>query len=627
MAENIIQMTVNTDTRKAVESETLNTLQVNDILRLIYGERPIIGATFVNKNGTPISFSPADTFELNVDVDFAHNKYPGTLNNAYSGAVSTIVATFENDLTGLIRSEGRLTLKSLSNPNLRESVEYTNAIISGTDITFTVSKTLVNSYDAADFCAIQDRMMAQATEDDVNTGEWSEADKTAGKISFRLDCREATFQEKLRSLDPDGEILEFRVKSEIRRYPTGEVIPIILMQDDIYARQTVRDLEEVTIPSNENWTEADARYVKIGEAGGFFVTAGVSGGQSASGGTDPGDDLTLNSTTDATKGAVILQDAGGDVVLGSANGAKFDGTNNRFSVGVGTETELTIGGATIGSTISAHAEGGTDLAEHLIHRHSDTAGFGAHSVFARSRGTEAAKTSVQDGDYLARIDGVGHDGTDYEVGAQIDMIVDGVPGPGDMPGAIVIMTTPPGSATPVERMRIDSAGNVMINTATPIAGIALNIDGSIKHKTSRATAYVTTAAATPTITAGTPVNLLTNSTIASGNISPDEFTIDNANKRLVYTGVATKIFDVFATMSTVSSASNVILKGFVYKNGSLIASSEQERKIGTGSDIGNWSVHEKVELATNDYVEIFVDLATSTGTVTPSFCVFHADEI
>ena len=164
----------------------------------------------------------------------------------------------------------------------------------------------------------------------------------------------------------------------------------------------------------------------------------------------------------------------------------FDEVNGRLGIGVQADVNtITIGGASLGSTITVNTEGATDLAEHAIHRHSDTAAFGAHSVFARSRVTEAAQTVVQDQDFLIRIDGVGHDGTDYAIAGQIDLIVDGTPGNNDMPGTWLFSTTPDGSGTPVERLRIAKDGLSTFTgtidvlhtaTATDDHGIEIDLD-------------------------------------------------------------------------------------------------------------------------------------------------------
>lgn len=56
----------------------------------------------------------------------------------------------------------------------------------------------------------------------------------------------------------------------------------------------------------------------------------------------------------------------------------------------------------------------------------------------------------------------GDDGTNFIQAARIDGAVDGTPATNSMPGRLVFSTTPSGSATPVERMRINSEGSVGI---------------------------------------------------------------------------------------------------------------------------------------------------------------------
>lgn len=65
-------------------------------------------------------------------------------------------------------------------------------------------------------------------------------------------------------------------------------------------------------------------------------------------------------------------------------------------------------------------------------------------------------------DSLGRIQFAGYDGTAPLRGAQIFAQVDGSPGTGSMPGALIFSTTPSGSGTPVERMRITSTGGVLL---------------------------------------------------------------------------------------------------------------------------------------------------------------------
>jgi len=93
-----------------------------------------------------------------------------------------------------------------------------------------------------------------------------------------------------------------------------------------------------------------------------------------------------------------------------------------------------------------------------IHRNTNSHGAPALQ-FSASRGTSAgSNTIVQSGDYLGMISFKGTDGSDLANGAFITAIVDGTPGNNDMPGRLGFWTSPDGSQTPVERLRIASDG-------------------------------------------------------------------------------------------------------------------------------------------------------------------------
>jgi len=111
-------------------------------------------------------------------------------------------------------------------------------------------------------------------------------------------------------------------------------------------------------------------------------------------------------------------------------------------------------------------------------RYSTSAG-GAPSLYmARSKGAAVGtNTIVASGDTLGGIVFSGANGTGYSDAAYIQCFVDGTPGASaDMPGRLVFSTSSDGSATPAERMRIDSSGNVGIGTATPTAKLDVSSD-------------------------------------------------------------------------------------------------------------------------------------------------------
>lgn len=70
-------------------------------------------------------------------------------------------------------------------------------------------------------------------------------------------------------------------------------------------------------------------------------------------------------------------------------------------------------------------------------------------------------TPVVDTDAVGQIGFNGFDGTNYFNAALIRGVVDGTPGTGSMPGRLSFQTTPTGSTTPVERLRLDPAGQIL----------------------------------------------------------------------------------------------------------------------------------------------------------------------
>jgi len=70
-------------------------------------------------------------------------------------------------------------------------------------------------------------------------------------------------------------------------------------------------------------------------------------------------------------------------------------------------------------------------------------------------------------DEFGRIQFRASDGTNFIAGASIRALVDGSVITNGMPGRLIFMTTPAGSSTPIERMRIDNTGNVSLGNIAP----------------------------------------------------------------------------------------------------------------------------------------------------------------
>jgi hypothetical protein len=101
-------------------------------------------------------------------------------------------------------------------------------------------------------------------------------------------------------------------------------------------------------------------------------------------------------------------------------------------------------------------------------RYTNTADGPSRLYLFKSRGTSVGtQTIVQDGDDIGEIVFHASDGTDAAQAALIRAEVDGTPGDNDMPGRLSLHTTADGAHTPSERLRITSAGKVLIGTTTP----------------------------------------------------------------------------------------------------------------------------------------------------------------
>lgn len=189
---------------------------------------------------------------------------------------------------------------------------------------------------------------------------------------------------------------------------------------------------------------------------------------------------------------------GGTSLLGSLRG---DGVLNlststtpysRLGQKLETNTSAAYGGAALNTWSATAAE-----ASLLDFNRSKSATIGTHS-------------SVASGDALGQISWRGSDGTAFREGAVIAAVVDGTPGASDMPGRLTFWTTPDGSATVTERMRITNAGDVGIGK-TPTTGITLDLNGRLGLKSytvgtlpsastqAGAIIYVSDAAGTPCV--------------------------------------------------------------------------------------------------------------------------------
>ena len=156
----------------------------------------------------------------------------------------------------------------------------------------------------------------------------------------------------------------------------------------------------------------------------------------------------------------------------------------------------------IGSASSAIQATGLHVAQaaasvlgHITIECSANATSGPTLHFAKSRGSVGSKSAINTvgGDILGSIVFTGYDGSLERYGAEIQAIsVATSSGSGDMPADLAFFTTPDGTASVVERMRIDDAGRVGIGNSaletwkTDMSVLQIGGDGSIAAKTTAA---------------------------------------------------------------------------------------------------------------------------------------------
>lgn len=173
--------------------------------------------------------------------------------------------------------------------------------------------------------------------------------------------------------------------------------------------------------------------------------------------------LTFSSSTALGTPRMILA-ANGDVGIGSSTPLA-----DLYVVGRSTVTEAD--GVGNGGYQQRIYKSSDYFLQNLYYTGNNTSG--ATQVFNHYKGSGI---QLVDGDNIGVIDfngvaGDGNSGTAAKIMGEIDGASSGNT---DMPGRLTLWTTPDGTATALERMRIDSTGNVGIGTQTPTSKLVVN---------------------------------------------------------------------------------------------------------------------------------------------------------
>jgi hypothetical protein len=133
----------------------------------------------------------------------------------------------------------------------------------------------------------------------------------------------------------------------------------------------------------------------------------------------------------------------------ATNGAGRLFVNSSGNVGIGTAAPTSL----------LHVDNGNITAS----RYAD----GNALLFLRAEGTQASPAAVSSSVGISNITSRGYDGTNYRELSSIQTVSDGAITSTSSPGFVRIATTPSSSTTPLERLRITSAGLVGIGTSAP----------------------------------------------------------------------------------------------------------------------------------------------------------------
>jgi hypothetical protein len=261
--------------------------------------------------------------------------------------------------------------------------------------------------------------------------------------------------------------------------------------------------------------------------------------------------LQNTSSTDNNWSVIAVQDASGDFssYIGTQNTSQASNTaimafatnggsgatermriDSNGNVGIGTATPtvpLQIYSAT-NAAINVQGDAGASL---TIQRYSTNATQPSLNLF-KARGTLASPTAVATGDQMGQIAFQAYGGTTTRTIGAIRGYVETYTSDTDISSYLWFGTTPAGTTTIAERMRIDSAGNAQLSTGAvmPYAPAPTGIAAATTLTNANIQGQIISATGTTyTITMPLGTTMETLATWATTNIAYDFFVINTAS--------------------------------------------------------------------------------------------------
>jgi len=179
-------------------------------------------------------------------------------------------------------------------------------------------------------------------------------------------------------------------------------------------------------------------------------------------------------STAFTTGSVVFAGASGIYTQDNAN-FFWDDTNNRLGIG----TSSPSGKVDVYDATNSLMQIAGDTATELKVSVSRNAATSSTLSLRKTRGTNASPTAVSSADSLGKIFWQAYGGTNNRNIASIEGAVDTYTSDTDISSNLRFSTSPSGSVTATERMRIFSSGGVSIGNATDPGNTNLSVTGSL----------------------------------------------------------------------------------------------------------------------------------------------------
>ena len=255
-----IPITINTAIKRMIDPDNTPYYPLKNSNRpeFIAENTVVLAVSMIGNDNNPIVLGAADTFDGGGDVNFIHTSATGTLS---AGLTATDIIT---SLTAAVTPTDDVpdvgNIKIYNSPANWERIPYT-AYNSATGVFTVDDHTMIYDYDSGDSAKVEENLMFYFDNDDIDiAGDWSDINRSEGKISIRITTLTDAFAEKLESALNGHKTIYL----EIRRYGAGETTPATILLDTCYAQASVVNGNgEPGYTSQQFLTEtsADARYL------------------------------------------------------------------------------------------------------------------------------------------------------------------------------------------------------------------------------------------------------------------------------------------------------------------------------------------------------------------------------